>query len=109
MQTTIDTDTEIGARLFRTGEIGVAEGNLALMDEGRLKLNYLSGDADAMSGDYVVTSGLGGFFPGGLGIGTVASIQTDDDGLTQYAVLTPAVRFEDLTEVFIITDFDVVD
>ena len=107
--TVIDTDTELGARVFRTQEVAVAEGDLALMGEGRLKLSYLSADAQLLSGDVVTTSGLGGFYPGGLVIGTVESVRTGDDGLAQYAVLAPAARLGELSEVFIIKDFDIVD
>ena len=107
--TVIDTDTELGARVFRTQEVAVAEGDLALMGEGRLKLSYLSADAQLLSGDVVTTSGLGGFYPGGLAIGTVESVRTGDDGLAQYAVLAPAARLGELSEVFIIKDFDIVD
>ena len=107
--TVIDTDTELGARVFRTQEVAVAEGDLALMGEGKLKLSYLSADAQLLSGDVVATSGLGGFYPGGLVIGTVESVRTGDDGLAQYAVLAPAARLGELSEVFIIKDFDIVD
>ena len=107
--TVTDTDTEIGARVFRTNEIAVAEGDLSLMGEGKLKLSYLSGDSGLISGDYVLTSGLGGFYPGALAIGTVDSVQTDDDGLARYAVITPLARLNELTQVFIIKDFDIVD
>lgn len=107
--TVIDTDTELGARVFRTQEVAVAEGDLALMGEGRLKLSYLSADAQLLSGDVVTTSGLGGFYPGGLVIGMVESVRTGDDGLAQYAVLAPAARLCELSEVFIIKDFDIVD
>ena len=107
--TVIDTDTELGARVFRTREVAVAEGDLALMGEGKLKLSYLSADAQLLSGDVVTTSGLGGFYPGGLVIGTVESVRTGDDGLAQYAVLAPAARLGELSEVFIIKDFDIVD
>ena len=107
--TVIDTDTELGARVFRTQEVAVAEGDLALMGEGRLKLSYLSADAQLLSGDVVTTSGLGGFYPGGQVIGTVESVRTGDDGLAQYAVLAPAARLGELSEVFIIKDFDIVD
>ena len=107
--TVIDTDTELGARVFRTQEVTVAEGDLALMGEGKLKLSYLSADAQLLSGDVVTTSGLGGFYPGGLVIGTVESVRTGDDGLAQYAVLAPAARLGELSEVFIIKDFDIVD
>ena len=105
----IDTDTEMGARVFRTQEVVVAEGDLALMGEGKLKLSYLSADAQLLTGDVVTTSGLGGFYPGGLVIGTVESVRTDDDGLAQYAVLAPSARFDALSEVFIIKDFTIVD
>ena len=107
--TVIDTDTELGARVFRTQEVAVAEGDLALMGEGKLKLSYLSADAQLLSGDVVTTSGLGGFYRGGLVIGTVESVRTGDDGLAQYAVLAPAARLGELSEVFIIKDFDIVD
>ena len=99
----------LGARVFRTQEVAVAEGDLALMGEGKLKLSYLSADAQLLSGDVVTTSGLGGFYPGGLVIGTVESVRTGDDGLAQYAVLAPAARLGELSEVFIIKDFDIVD
>lgn len=107
--TVIDTDTELGARIVRTQEVVVAEGDLALMEDGRLKLTYLSADAQLLSGDYVVTSGLGGFYPGGLVIGTVESILVDDDGLTLYAVLAPLARLDSLSEVFIVKDFEIVE
>ena len=95
--------------MFRTQEVTVAEGDLALMGEGKLKLSYLSADAQLLSGDVVTTSGLGGFYPGGLVIGTVESVRTGDDGLARYAVLAPAARLGELSEVFIIKDFDIVD
>ena len=107
--TVIDTDTELGARVFRTQEVAVAEGDLALMGEGKLKLSYLSADAQLLSGDVVTTSGPGGFYPGGLVIGTVESVRTGDDGLAQYAVLAPAARLGELSEVFIVKEFDIVD
>ncbi len=107
--TVIDTDTEIGARVFRTSEIAIAEGDLGLMGEGKLKLSYLSGDSGLISGDYVLTSGLGGFYPSELVIGTVESVHTDDDGLAQYAVVVPLAALGELTQVFVIKDFDIVD
>ena len=65
--TVIDTDTELGARVFRTQEVAVAEGDLALMGEGKLKLSYLSADAQLLSGDVVTTSGLRRVLPGRAG------------------------------------------
>lgn len=108
-RTIVDTDTEVGALLFRTGDVVIAEGELALMGEGRLRAVYLPGDATLLIGDYVVTSGLGGYYPSDLVIGTVERVETDDNGFAQYAVLTPMVNFDALTEVFIIKDFEIVE
>lgn len=107
--TVVDTDTELGARVFRTQEVALAEGDLALMGEGKLKLSYLSAELQLLAGDVVTTSGLGGFYPGGLVIGTVESVRTDDDGLALYAVLTPSAQLDEVSEVFIIKEFDIVD
>ena len=107
--TVIDTDTELGARIFRTGEVAVAEGDFSLMGQGKLKLSYLTSDDEVLIGDQIVTSGLGGYYPSGLVIGSVESLQTGDDGLARYAVLTPMMDFNALTEVFVITDYDIVD
>jgi len=109
VQTITDTDTELGALLFRTGDVVVAEGDFALMGEDRLKLSYLPVDTALLVGDYIVTSGLGGYYPSNLVIGTVESVEADDNGLAQYAVLAPMLDFDDLTEVFVIKAFDIVE
>ena len=107
--TLVDTDTSLGAQVFRTGDLGLAQGDFSLMEEGRLRLDYLPADCQLLSGDLVVTSGLGGFYPSGLVIGTVDEVRTDDGGLARYAVLTPRCDLSDLRDLYIITDFDVIE
>ncbi|MBO4915243.1 MAG: rod shape-determining protein MreC [Oscillospiraceae bacterium] len=109
VQTIVDTDTEIGALLFRTGDVVIAEGDFALMRENKLKLSFLPTEAPLLVGDYIVTSGLGGYYPSNIVIGTVESVESDDDGLAQYAVLAPMCDFDSQTEVFIIKSFDIVE
>src|SRR6202035_2126147 len=46
-------------------------------DMGRLKLPYLPTSADVIAGDLLVTSGLGGGFPAGYPVGTVAEVKRD--------------------------------
>ena len=104
--TLVDTDTSLGAQVFRTNDLGLAQGNFSLMGEKRLRLEYLPADCSLLGGDLVVTSGLGGFYPAGLVIGSVAEVQRDDSGATSYAILTPAVDFDALSEVFVIRSFD---
>lgn len=106
--TIVDTDTSIGAQVFRTKDLGVAEGDFALMRQGRLRLDYLPADCQLLAGDLVETSGLGGYLPSGLVIGTVEEVQVDDSGATSYAVLVPKVDFDSLNQVFIIKSFDIV-
>ena len=107
--TILDTSSQLGARVFRTGEATVAQGDLALMNEGLLRLSYLEGESSLMNGDLILTSGLGGYYPSDLVIGAVREIRTDDTGLTKYAILTPQVEIDELRQVFIITDFQTVD
>ena len=109
VRTIIDTDTELGALLFRTGDVVVAEGDFSLMGQNRLKAAYLPLDTALLVGDYIVTSGLGGYYPSNIVIGTVESVETDDNGLAQYAVLRPMVDLDTLTEVFIIKSFEIVE
>ena len=39
-------------------------------------------------------------------IGSVEKVQMDPSGSDSYAILTPAVDFDQLTEVFVIRSFD---
>lgn len=47
-----------------------------------------------VNGDLLLTSGLGGYYPSGLGIGSVEEVRTDDNGLTKYAVIAPLVDMQ---------------
>ena len=109
LATVLDTESQFGATVFRTGETAVAGGELELMAEGKLRLQYLADSASLIKGDVVVTSGLGGYYPSGLVIGTVEAVQTDDGGLARYAVLAPGCSVDEMKELFIITDFDVIE
>lgn len=106
--TIVDTDTSLGARVFRTKDLGIAQGDFSLMGDGLLRLDYLTADSQLLGGDLVETSGLGGFYPSGLVIGSVDEVQLDDSGAASYAILKPKVDFDSLEEVFIIKDFDIV-
>ena len=109
IRTILDSDTSIGATVFRSGTNAVAEGDFALMSQGRLSLGYLGTDPDLMSGDLVVTSGLGGYYPSQIVIGYVEEVRTSDSGLAQYAVIAPEAELDGIAQVFIVTSFDIVD
>mgnify|MGYP001123712858 FL=1 len=109
VRTVLDSETSIGALVFRSGATAVAQGDFALMSEGRLALNYLGTEPDVVSGDLVVTSGLRGYYPSQLVIGYVEEVRASDNGLAQYAVLRPEAELAGLTQVFIVTSFDITD
>ena len=109
VRTVLDSEAGIGAKVFRSGLNAVAEGDFALMNENRLTLTYLGTNADVMVGDLIVTSGLGDYLPSGLVIGYVEELRASDDGLSRHAIIIPETDTEALTELFIITDFTIVD
>ena len=108
--TVIDTDSSLGARVFRTGDVGLAQGDFALMGQGLLELSYLPNEgSQLLPGDLVLSSGLGGYYPADLTIGSVREMRTDDSGAASYAVVQPAADLETLTQVFVVKDFEIVD
>lgn len=109
VRTILDSESSIGALVFRNGGSALAQGDFSLMSKGCLSLNYLGTEPDVVAGDLVVTSGLGGYYPSQLVIGYVEEVRTGDDGLAQYAVLRPEMTLDGLTQVYVVTSFDIVD
>lgn len=107
--TLLDPDSSIGAIVFRTGDDGIVEGDLTLMTQGQCRLSYLTAETELVSGDEVLTSGLGGVYPSGLMIGTVEQMYTTPSGVERYAVIQPSAELDRLEEVFVIKDFDLVE
>ena len=106
--TLVDTDTSLGARVFRTKDLCVAQGDFSLMEDNRLRLDYLPADGKLLTGDLVVTSGLGDYYPSGLVIGSIEDVLMDDSGAASYAIVAPAANFAGLTEVFVLKSFEIV-
>ena len=109
VRTILDSESSIGALVFRSGSSALAQGDFSLMSEGRMALAYLGAEPDVVAGDLIVTSGLGGYYPSQLVIGCVEEVRTSENGLAQYAVLRPEAELGDLTEIYVVTSFDIVD
>jgi rod shape-determining protein MreC len=69
-----DAAHAIPVQINRNGLRTVAMGT---GDTNRLKLPYLPTSADVVAGDLLVTSGLGGGFPAGYPVGTIAEVKRD--------------------------------
>jgi rod shape-determining protein MreC len=94
-----------GAKVSRTGQTAVAEGDWNSMREGRLRLNFLPLGSDIQHDDLVLTSGLGALYPPGLPIGRVAGVLPDLSGQMEYAELVPMVAPDTLNQVFVVLEY----
>jgi len=105
VRTVIDSSIDVGALVGEAGSVGMCVGDFALMQDGLLKLTYLSENAQLVEGEAVLTSGKGTYIPQGLIIGYIRSVLSEASGQTLYGVIEPACDLGSLTQVFVITDF----
>ena len=107
--TIIDTAFSAGALIEGGSEAAVAKGDFALMRKGLLKLDFLTDTTNLVAGDAIVTSGKGGALPKGLVVGYIEDVILDKTGLREYAEIKPAIDFDSLLNIFVITDFEVLE
>ena len=103
--TILDPTLEVGGRVARTDEAAILEGDFTLMQEGLLRLAYVSEETQLVTGDQVTTSGLGGVYPPGLIVGTVRTLYVEEDGISRYAQVEPAADIDEVRYVYVIVDY----
>src|SRR3984893_9778234 len=94
-----DATHAIPVQINRNGLRTIAVGT---GDTGRLKLPYLSTSADVVVGDLLVTSGLGGGFPPGYPVGTVAEVKRDPAQSLADVDLKPAAALDRSRELMFV-------
>ncbi len=104
--TILDSSCEIGALVTRTQDVGVQECDYTLAESGLCKLSYIKNEAVLNVGDSVETSGISGIFPAGILIGRITELKPETHGISQYAVIEPAVDITEVKNVFVIKEFD---
>ena len=57
------------------------------------------------AGDILVTSGLSQIYPKGIKIGTISALSREESGLLYTVSVQPAVDFDSLEEVLVITSY----
>lgn len=70
------------------------------------KIPGLKKDSSIAPNGIICTSGNGGIFPKGLIVGTVYGLEDSKDGISSYALVRSSVDISELSEVFVIVDFD---
>jgi rod shape-determining protein MreC len=97
--TLLHRDCAVAARIERTRVDGILEWEFG--NQPTLDLRYISSQEDVKVGDLVVTSGLGGIFPAGIRIGTVARVGLEPNGLMKEILVRPAVDFRSVEEILV--------
>lgn len=98
--------TQIGATDKSCKESGVVTSDIQFANSGKVKMLYLTRDTEVQPGSIITASGAGGVFPGDLLIGRVDSVERSNADSSYYAILTPYVDVTEVTDVFVVTDFD---
>ena len=100
----IDDSSNVSAMTVGTDDNCVVEGDLELIDEGKLRFTQLYDKEDKVTaGERIVTSNISEKYVEGLFIGYVSEISLDSNNLTKTGTLVTPVDFQHLKDVFVIT------
>lgn len=97
-QLLLDASAAAGARIVRTGELGVVRGD----GRGELRLNNIPTTSTVKAGDLVESAGIDGIYPRGVPIGVVESVARGSNLFLEIRV-RPSAPFDRLTDVLLLT------
>lgn len=101
----IDDNSNTSGMVLSTSDNLIVSGNLELYADGFISFEKLIDSADRVAeGDKIVTSNVSDKYLPGILIGYISSVNVDSNNLTKSGLITPAVDFEHLEEVLIITE-----
>ncbi|MBO5283469.1 MAG: rod shape-determining protein MreC [Lachnospiraceae bacterium] len=101
----IADNSNVSAKTLNSSDTMIVTGDLQTMQDGVIRFSQLIDSQDSVAvGDKVVTSHISDKYLPNILIGTIHTINRDSNNLTKSGYLTPAVDFEHLEEVLIITD-----
>lgn len=101
----IDPASAVNAVIQNSRSTGIVRGNI----DGTLIMERIPQGEKVNPGDIVLTSGLGGNFPGKLVIGQITEVVSRDQELFQTAHIRPTVDFGKLEILLIVTSFEPTD
>ncbi len=101
----ISDNSNVSAMTLATGDKMIVSGNLQTMADGVITFSKLVDSKNVVvEGDKIVTSDISDKYLPNILIGYVHTINMDNNNLTKSGYITPAVDFEHLSEVLVITD-----
>lgn len=98
VQLLLDPNCRVSAAVQRSRALGIVEWERGY----QCFLRKIPARSDVKQGDVVVTSGMGGVFPKGLVIGSVARVEGEKWELFKNIVVKPGVDFTNVEEVFVL-------
>ena len=101
VQLLTDKESSFDAKISETEIYGVIKGR----GNFKVYLELILGEEEIKEGDLVVTTPLGGIFPGGILVGQVKEVKKSDVEPFQQAEIRPAFDIKKLEMLFIITEF----
>lgn len=101
----IDDNSNTSGMVLSTSDNLIVSGDLELYADGIIRFEKLIDNADrVVEGDKIVTSNVSDKYLPGILIGYISTINVDSNNLTKSGFITPAVDFEHLEEVLVITE-----
>lgn len=101
----ISDNSNVSGMTIATEDNLMVKGDLKLMADGCITFSQLVDSRDrVVVGDKVVTSNISDKYLPNILIGYISSIEKDTNNLTKSGLIIPAVDFEHLREVLVITD-----
>ena len=104
IKTIIEDNNSVSGMLIDTNETCIVEGDIEQSDSGLVKLTHFKSDMTVRDGDKIVTSNISDKYLQGILIGYAKDVTPDSNNFTQSGYLVPAVDFNNLQEVLIITE-----
>ena len=104
VKTITENNSNVSGMLIDTNETCIVEGDIEQSDSGLVKLTHFKSDMTVRDGDKIVTSNISDKYLQGILIGYAKDVTPDSNNLTQSGYLVPAVDFNNLQEVLIITE-----
>ncbi len=104
VRSVIDDESNISGMVLSTSDLCMVRGDLKLMSDGRIRFEKLPNNDNKIDvGEQIVTSHISSKFLQGIFIGYISEIEVDSNNLTRSGYITPAVDFNNLQEVLVIT------
>lgn len=100
----IDDASNVSALMSSTSDTCIVNGDLTLMQNGKIRFEQLLNNGTKIKeSEQVVTSHISSKYLPGILIGYVSEVHVDSNNLTRSGYITPAVDFQHLQEVLVIT------